>query len=308
MPSPTRRWGQHWLASASIAERLVEQIGPRPDDRFVEIGPGRGALTLALLARDATVAAVEIDPECCVRLAHLNQPRLTVTQADVLTVDPAALGLQPPLRIAGNLPYYIGSPILRWTDKYHDLVADGHYLLPADVVRRITAPPGGRDYGFLSVLVRWSFEPSVLMTLPPSAFRPRPKIDSALMRLMPVAPSVEILNTAETAEERENALQVVAAAFSQRRKKVANALGRAGWSRDAVEEACEQAGIDPNDRAERISPETFKRLAQGLAQKSKSGAADPATEQPEIMATEPQSAHEKSAHVDVSRATTLGRS
>jgi 16S rRNA (adenine1518-N6/adenine1519-N6)-dimethyltransferase len=161
------------------------------------------------------------------------------------------------LRFVGNLPYALASPILRWTVKHRRLVADAHYMLPAEVAERLTAPPGSSARGLLTVLVGWFFDAEVVRKLGPGAFRPPPKIDSAFLRLTPHPPPA---CAAPPAQRRA----VVQAAFAQRRKTLRRALGNAGWEREAVAAALEAAGVPSEARAEDLGVEQFARLAEAL--------------------------------------------
>jgi len=259
VPVPLRRFSQHWLANDELAEALVRAIGPHPGDRFLEIGPGEGRLTRALLAHDVELTAVEIDDRCCQTLAGLGahtRGRLTVIQKDILEFDPAAAGGDG-LRFVGNLPYALASPILRWTVRHHERVADVHYMVPADVAERMLAPAGSSNRGLLSVLVGWFFDGAVVRRLGPGAFRPSPKIDSAFVRLQPrEAPSC----TASGPHRRA----VVRGAFAHRRKTLVNSLRQSGWQLADIEKALAESGIDASVRAEAVDVEHFARLAEAL--------------------------------------------
>lgn len=257
MGAARRRWGQHWLASDSLARGLVAGIRPRSGDRFLEIGPGRGKLTRALLEHPVRILAVEIDPACCERLEPLvaeSEGRLRVENLDVLEADDRIPWEEGPFRLVGNLPYNVSSPVLRWTVERFDQVVDAHYMLQREVAERVATDPGGRTYGYLSVMVQAGFEVDLLERLSPGAFRPQPKVESAFVRLRP----------RDEAPGDRGWLAVARAAFAHRRKKLSNALALGGWSSDQIASACAASGVDPDDRAERLAPEDYRRLAAAL--------------------------------------------
>jgi 16S rRNA (adenine1518-N6/adenine1519-N6)-dimethyltransferase len=213
-----KRFGQHFLGDAAVVERIVTAIDPRPGEALVEIGPGLGALTAPLLARCGALCVIELDRDLAARLRQ--RPGLTVIEADVLRVDFAMLAQAGgrPLRVVGNLPYNISTPIL-----FHLLDAaahwrDAHLMLQKEVVTRMAAAPGGRNYGRLSVMLQWRCRIEPLFEVPPSAFEPPPRVDSALVRLRPLA--------APPAVDARLLGELVALAFSQRRKLLRHTLGR----------------------------------------------------------------------------------
>jgi 16S rRNA (adenine1518-N6/adenine1519-N6)-dimethyltransferase len=175
-----RRLGQHFLRPASV-ERLLGVVGPAPSDTFLEIGPGTGALTIPLARRAARVVAIEIDASLTRQLREVGTPNLEVRQGDALALDLRAL-VPPGSRLVGNLPYFVSSPLLRRILDLHDHVRDVHVMLQEEVARRIASPPGGRDYGILSVLYALWAETDVPLRFPPGAFRPPPRVHSALLR------------------------------------------------------------------------------------------------------------------------------
>src|SRR5436309_9716957 len=175
-----RRLGQHFLRPAGV-ERLLKLIDPRPDQTFLEIGPGRGALTLPLAERAGRVVAVELDARLAAELQRRDVPRLTVVPGDALKTDLAAL-VPSGTRLVGNLPYYVSSPLLR---RFLDLrahVTDVHVMLQEEVARRVASPPGSREYGILSVLYAVWADVDVPLRFPPSAFAPAPRVSSAVLR------------------------------------------------------------------------------------------------------------------------------
>ena len=232
---------------------LVAAIEPRSGDRIVEIGPGEGALTEPLLERVAVMDAVEIDRDLAVALSARFPPdRLRVHVADALRFDFCALGSR--LRVIGNLPYHISSPLLFHLAQATACLRDCHFMLQREVVERIVAAPGSKQYGRLSVMLQYRFQVQRLLRVPAGAFRPVPKVESAFIRLVPHRPL-----PVEAADERVFA-SVVAKAFGQRRKMLRNAL-RELISADELT----ALGIDPALRAERLSVEAFVRIADWIA-------------------------------------------
>jgi 16S rRNA (adenine1518-N6/adenine1519-N6)-dimethyltransferase len=253
---PKKSFGQHFLHEKRYIERIVSAISPKPDDMVVEIGPGEGALTLPLLAAAGKLTAIELDtdliPDLKLRAASIGQ--LEVIQSDVLKVDFTALARErgvAKLRVAGNLPYYISSPILFHCVEHAGAIEDMHFMLQKEVVDRMAAEPGSKVYGRLSVMLQLVCRIEPLFEVPPGAFRPPPKVDSAVVRMLPLPP--ERLPQADPAR----LYSVVRAAFSQRRKTLSNALKQV---MDA--EAIRSADVDPKARAEVLSPADFVRLAQ----------------------------------------------
>lgn len=249
---PRKRFGQNFLADAHYVNRIVDAIAPAPGDNLVEIGPGLGALTGALVDRAGRVGAIEIDRDLAARLRERFAPeRLVLHDADALTFDFGLLGAD--LRVVGNLPYNISSPLLFHLAAYDAQLRDIHVMLQREVVARMTAQPATSDYGRLTVMLQARFGVTRLFTVPAGAFRPAPKVESALARLVPLA--------AKRPPIADDALfaRVVAAAFGQRRKTLRNALG-ALLSREQII-ACAQ---DPGARPESVTPEGFNTLAQAL--------------------------------------------
>ncbi len=182
-----RRLGQHFLIRQSVLARIADEACPEPGATVVEIGPGRGALTAHLLDRAARVVAIEVDPVLAdyLRLKFQHRPNLEIVAADVLKCD---LARWAPAAVAGNLPYYITSPILDKTLALGPLLTRAVFLVQLEVAQRLTAPAGSRDYGFLSVHAQLFASVSLLFPVPRAAFRPPPKVDSAVVRLLPRAP------------------------------------------------------------------------------------------------------------------------
>ena len=210
-----RRLGQHFLVRKEILERIAQSACPDPTEIVIEIGPGRGALTSHLLARAARVIAIEIDQVLVqyLRAKFRDEPRLTILESDVLKTDLAQWG---PVTVAGNLPYYITSPIIEKTLALGPLLKLAIFLLQKEVAERITAHPGTRAHGFLSVQTQLLSTPEILFGVPASAFRPPPKVDSAVVRLIPKRDQ-PIANPAAF-------LHFAGLCFRQKRKKIRNNL------------------------------------------------------------------------------------
>ncbi|MBO1112628.1 16S rRNA (adenine(1518)-N(6)/adenine(1519)-N(6))-dimethyltransferase RsmA [Bordetella petrii] len=249
-----KRFGQHFLTDDSVVEGIVRAIAPARDDRVVEIGPGLSALTQPLLRSLAHLTVVEIDRDLAARLRNAHAPaQLTVIEADALTVDFAALGER--LRVVGNLPYNISSPLLFHLMAAADTVRDQHFMLQREVIDRMVAAPGSADYGRLSVMLQSRYRMDKLFDVPPEAFDPPPRVVSAVVRMVPL--SADRLRPASDA-----ALQaVVARAFAQRRKMLRRGLG--DWAALVPWEALD---IAPTARAEEVSVEKFIRLTDALLQ------------------------------------------
>jgi 16S rRNA (adenine1518-N6/adenine1519-N6)-dimethyltransferase len=250
---PRKRFGQNFLADPHYVARVVDAIAPVRGDNIVEIGPGLGALTGALIERAGRIAAIEIDRDLAARLRErFTCEFLTLHESDALTFDFAALGLG--LRVVGNLPYNISSPLLFRLAACDARLRDIHVMLQREVVARMTAVPATPDYGRLSVMLQVRFAITRLFTVPAGAFRPVPKVESAVARLVPLGAA-----RPRIADEALFA-QVVAAAFGQRRKTLRNALASL-----ADEGALRAAGVDPGVRGETLSIADFVRLASSFA-------------------------------------------
>jgi 16S rRNA (adenine1518-N6/adenine1519-N6)-dimethyltransferase len=253
---PKKSFGQHFLHEKRYIDRIVSAISPRDGDTVVEIGPGEGALTLPLLAAAGRLTAIELDTDLIPALRERAAAvgTLAIIQADVLTVDFTALASQlgaTRLRIAGNLPYYISSPILFHCVEHAAAIQDMHFMLQKEVVDRMAAEPGSKVYGRLSVMLQLACRVVPLFDVPPGAFRPPPKVDSSVVRLVPLA--AHELHDADPLRVHA----VVKAAFAQRRKTLANGLKQL-MDADAIR----QAGVDPGVRAETLAPADFVRLAK----------------------------------------------
>ncbi len=251
--APRKRFGQHFLTDAHYVARIVDAIDPRPGDNVVEIGPGLGALTGALVLRAQRIAAIEIDRDLAARLrTRFTVEQLALHETDALAFDFATLGGE--LRVVGNLPYNISSPLLFYLATFEERLRDVHVMLQREVVARMTAAPGTADYGRLTVMLQARFAIARLFTVPPGAFRPPPKVESAVARLVPLrAARPRIGDEALFA-------RIVAAAFGQRRKTLRNALASI-----ADEDALRASGVDPAARGETLSVADFVRLANDIA-------------------------------------------
>ncbi|HXF47592.1 MAG TPA: 16S rRNA (adenine(1518)-N(6)/adenine(1519)-N(6))-dimethyltransferase RsmA [Burkholderiaceae bacterium] len=251
---PRKRFSQNFLHDAHYLERIVAAIDPRPGDRIVEIGPGLGALTAPLIERAGHLTCVEIDRDLAARLrARFSAQQLTLIEGDALKIDWAALAAQQPqpLAIVGNLPYHISTPLLFALLAVAPRVRNQHFMLQKEVVDRIVAAPGGKDYGRLSVMLQFRYRVTRLFVVPPGAFSPAPKVQSAVVRMEPLAA------TELPAVDADAFARVVAAAFGQRRKTLRNALAPL---LDAAQ--IRAAGVDPAARAETLPVAAFVALAQ----------------------------------------------
>jgi 16S rRNA (adenine1518-N6/adenine1519-N6)-dimethyltransferase len=263
-PKSTRRQalGQHFLRDGGIARSIVDLVAPTSRDLVVEIGPGEGALTAELARRAGHVTALEVDRDLAARLRARGLGRLEVLDADARTWDYAAL-VRPDggrVLVVGNLPYSVGKPILEALVTARTAIDEMALMLQREVAERLAAPPGNKVYGSLSVLTQLYCDVRLALRVPPDAFRPPPKVDSAVVHLRVLAgPRVPLRD-----ERRFHA--VVRAAFGQRRKMLANALA-AGLSLplEAARERATTAGIDPRRRAETLTIEEFAALTDSFA-------------------------------------------
>ena len=250
---PRKRFGQNFLVAPEIVAAIIDAIAPRPGDRLVEIGPGQGALTAPLLDRLETLDVVEIDRDLVAALAQRFPPqRLRIHAGDALNFDFAGLGSD--LRVVGNLPYNISTPLLFHLAGFASHLRDLHFMLQQEVVERMVSAPGGGDYGRLSVMLQYRFAMEALFTVPPEAFSPAPKVYSAVVRLQP-RPAAAL-----TARDASVFSRVVTAAFSQRRKMLRNTL------RDLIDvDQLAALGIAATQRAEELSVDDYVRLANHLS-------------------------------------------
>ncbi|WP_295688013.1 16S rRNA (adenine(1518)-N(6)/adenine(1519)-N(6))-dimethyltransferase RsmA [uncultured Nevskia sp.] len=256
MSAPKKRFGQHFLHDQAVLDRIVRTVNPKPDDALVEIGPGRGALTRLLLPKVTRLRVVEIDRDVIapLRAACGQSEKLEIHMGDALEVDFAQfVDDGRPLRLVGNLPYNISTPLLFHLLGVAGLVKDMHFMLQKEVVDRLCAEPGSDDYGRLTVSMAARAAAVSLFDVGPEAFHPPPKVDSAVVRLTPRPAPFPLADLG--AYER-----LVAAAFNQRRKTLANGLkGLLTAAQIAA------VGIEPGIRAEQLSPAEFARLSDAWA-------------------------------------------
>lgn len=246
---PRKRFGQHFLVDEGIINAIIHTIDPRPGDVLVEIGPGLGALTRPLLERMTHLHAVELDRDIIARLKKTYPAeRLSIHEGDALKFDFGSLGDR--IRVCGNLPYNISSPLLFHLMEHAGRISDMTFMLQKEVVDRMVAKPSTSSYGRLSVMLQRRFHMEALFEVPPGAFDPPPKVESAVVRIIPKSPgSYPVL------DERHFA-GIVSAAFSQRRKTLRNTLGKTlGLDNFS------KAGIDPGLRAENLSVSDYEKLA-----------------------------------------------
>ena len=255
---PKKRFGQNFLSDADIIRSLIEAIRPQSDDLMVEIGPGLGALTQPLLARLNHLHAVELDRDIIRWMeSHYPAGKITIHNIDALKFDftdiaPASLGRQ--LRVVGNLPYNISTPILFHLLENVSTIVDMHFMLQKEVVERMVAEPSTPEYGRLSVMLQYRLHMENLLTVPPEAFDPPPKVESAFVRAIPL----EILPY--PAKDEALFSKVVATAFSQRRKTLRNTLKSL-----LNDDGFTTLKIDPQLRAENLGVEAFVAIANHLA-------------------------------------------
>jgi len=246
---PRKRFGQHFLSDGGIIDAIVREIAPQPGDPMVEIGPGLAALTQPLVERLGRLTVIELDRDLAKRLR--SHPQLEVVESDVLKVDFAALAAKVPttaLRVVGNLPYNISTPILFHLLGYAHLVADQHFMLQKEVIDRMVARPATSDYSRLSVMLQWRYDMENVLFVPPESFDPPPRVDSAVVRMVPLA--------APPAVDAKRLEEIVQVAFSQRRKLLRHTLGR--W----LDEHGFAGEFDTQRRAEEVPVEAYVALAQ----------------------------------------------
>lgn len=251
-----KRFGQHFLTDYAVVQEIVAAIQPRREDHLVEIGPGLGVLTEELLPLVRYMDAVELDRDIIPKLQAICLPlgQLTIHSADALKFDFSALvRKQEALRIVGNLPYNISTPLLFKLLEQSANIQDMHFMLQKEVVNRLAATPGDRDYGRLSVIMQYHCQVEHLFNVPPDAFSPPPKVDSAMIRLCPHKEPPICLKDIQTFKA------LVATAFGQRRKTLRNNL-RGLLSAEQIE----QLDIDPGSRAQTLSLNQFARLSNAL--------------------------------------------
>ncbi len=250
-----KRFGQHFLHDADIIDRLVRSVAPRDGETLVEIGPGQGALTFPLLEQVDHLVVVELDRDLIGRLRdQVPESRLTVHQSDALRFDFAGLADKGPIRVVGNLPYNISTPLIFHLLAQTGAIGDMTFMLQKEVVERLTASPGGKDYGRLSVMVQYHCQADYLFPVPPGAFQPPPKVDSAVVRLIPYA------SPPWPANDPSWLSRLVAQAFSQRRKAIRNSL------KALIDpQVFADTGIDPGLRPDHLSVADYVTLANATA-------------------------------------------
>jgi 16S rRNA (adenine1518-N6/adenine1519-N6)-dimethyltransferase len=248
---PRKRFGQHFLVDEALISAIVREIAPKPGDPLVEIGPGLGALTQPLLERCGALTVIELDRDLAARWRQ--RQGVTVVESDVLKVDMSALAdaAGQPLRLVGNLPYNISTPILFHLLPLAGRVRDQHFMLQKEVVDRMAAGPGGKDFGRLSVMLQWRYAIETVLDVPPEAFDPPPRVDSAVVRMRPLA-DPPVLDESLLSD-------LVSAAFSQRRKLLRHSLGR--W----LEQRGFTGHFDLQRRAEEVPVAEYVQLARSLA-------------------------------------------
>ncbi len=247
-----KRFGQHFLSDESIIHAIVREIDPRAGQPMVEIGPGLAALTQPLVERLGRLTVIELDRDLAAKLR--THPQLEVVESDVLKVDFRALAAGRKLRIVGNLPYNISSPILFHLLEFVDCVEDQHFMLQKEVVDRMVAAPATADYGRLSVMLQWRYAMENVLFVPPEAFDPPPRVDSAVVRMVPLAAPAQV----------DGALlsELVQVAFSQRRKILRHTLGK--W----LEQKGFAGAFDEQRRAEEVPVAEYLTLAVHLDPRS----------------------------------------
>ncbi len=256
---PKKNLGQHFLVDQDIISKIVLAVKPAADDFLVEIGPGQGAITFPLLKKHGSLTVIEFDRDLITPLMESAEGvgDLTIIHKDVLKVDFTKLAMdRPPIRLVGNLPYNISTPILFHVLEHAPAVRDMHFMLQKEVIDRMAAEPGSKVYGRLTVMLQARCEVTPLFMVPPHAFRPPPKVDSAVVRLVPLASDkIQIKDTVLF----EN---LVRDAFGQRRKTIRNAMQAICTGEDI-----EAVGLRPDARAEQLPVSDFIKLANFLASK-----------------------------------------
>jgi 16S rRNA (adenine1518-N6/adenine1519-N6)-dimethyltransferase len=255
-----KRFGQNFLTDQQVLSHIISSINPQPQQCMVEIGPGLAAMTRLLLDGLDQLHVVELDRDLVVRLKKNFDPnKLIIHEGDALAFDFSTLPVPEgqKLRIVGNLPYNISSPLLFHFAEYVDQVEDQHFMLQKEVVERMVAEPGSKTYGRLSVMLQWRYHMELLFIVPPESFDPPPRVDSAIVRMIPKKERLDC--------KLEHLEQVVTKAFSQRRKVIRNCLSGLFTEAQLIE-----CGIDPQLRPEAISLELYVNLARSLDRESAS--------------------------------------
>ncbi len=251
---PRKRFGQNFLKDTFVLDAIIDAIAPEPEDIMVEIGPGLGAMTERLLPYLKRMDAVELDRDLVSLLQKkFRDSPLTIHQGDALTFDFQSLQSHPDkkIRIVGNLPYNISTPLLFHLMTFADHIKDQHFMLQKEVVERMAADHGSKAYGRLSIMLQWRYDIDILFTVPPTAFEPAPKVDSAIVRMIPKKIPIPC--------NLDNLSKIVTQAFSQRRKIIRNTLVPL-----FSESELEKYNIDPAKRPEQLTLEQFITLSNQL--------------------------------------------
>ena len=250
---PRKRFGQNFLRDESVITAIARAIAPNEQDHVVEIGPGEGALTEALITSGCRLDAIELDRDLRTRLlaAFSGYPGFTLHSSDALTFDFAPLAAGQNIRVVGNLPYNISTPLIFKLLDYGPVITDMHFMLQLEVVQRLAASPGTKDWGRLGVMAQFQCNVEMLFEVPPEAFYPPPKVQSAIVRLTPR------LTPGWPDVDRETLGTVVTQAFSQRRKTLRN-----NFKNILTDDQLERAGVDPTARAETLSIDQLVALTQ----------------------------------------------
>lgn len=256
MHQARKRFGQHFLRDQKIIQRIISAIAPEPDQHLIEIGPGLGALTIPVLRKTGSLEAIEVDRDIVPLLqdACKELGDLLIYQKDVLNFDLSVIVQdQKPLRVFGNLPYNISTPLIFHLLKFSTHISDMHFMLQKEVADRLTSIPGRKSYSRLTVMAQYHYYIKQLFDVPPQAFKPAPKVDSRIVLLLPYG------NIPYPANNYARFETIVKQAFSQRRKTLRNSL--AGLKQGIPEEAWQKLGIDPQKRAENLTVEEFVNLS-----------------------------------------------
>ena len=259
---PRKRFGQNFLHDMRIIQRIVSSIAPQENEPVLEIGPGQGALTQVLLPYNPQLTAVELDRDLAAMLRQKfsGNPHFSLVEGDALQFDLHSLQVAPhSLRVVGNLPYNISTPLLFHLLSQREYIRDMHFMLQKEVVQRLAAEPGNKDYGRLSIMAQYNCRVTPLFDVPPGCFFPPPKVMSAIVRLQPCEPTV-------VAHNPQTLSHLVNVAFQQRRKTLRNTLKTI-----ATEEQIVAANINPDTRAETLSVDDFVRLANQLGNNPDNG-------------------------------------
>jgi 16S rRNA (adenine1518-N6/adenine1519-N6)-dimethyltransferase len=252
---PRKRFGQNFLTDQAVLHDIIRTIDPKLDDVMVEIGPGLGAMTRLLLQSLKQLHVIELDRDLILRLKNSFDPaRLIVHEGDALQFDFASIPISTgqKLRVVGNLPYNISSPLLFHLTQAAPQVQDQHFMLQKEVVQRMVAEPGSKTYGRLSVMLQWRYQMALMFIVPPAAFDPPPQVESAIVRMIPIAHPITC--------DQATLEQVVLKAFSQRRKVLRNSVAGMFTENELID-----TGVDPQARPETVSLKQFVALANRLS-------------------------------------------